>query len=482
MIKNVDVAVFETIKKVVDNKFTSGEYEFGLVRRRRPASLYDDKNKAKIPEAVATEMKTISKQIIDGRIRSRCNSGGGQEHDVSHHRLAVRRRRPAIPGMRARPRSSYTHHQALRPARGQPRRSTAGPVADDPLPWSARTAPAKSHADEDRVRHVRADAGEIGSRASDRAPARRAVESRGPWAWCTSTSCLVGSLTVAENVILGQELRRGWSSTHPASAEIRALSRKFGLDVDPAMHVRGTSRGAAAAGRIVKVLWRGCDVADPRRAHRRAHAPARSATCSACCAGGRRWHDGGAITHKLDRCSRIADHVTVMRRAAWSPRWRAASCRWTRSRRAMVGRPVLLQIDKPPPKVGARCSRSATSASPAARPGIAAVRGCRLTVRAGEILGFAGVEGNGRASWSRRSSAARRRFGQRGDRRPRAHRAAVYDRYGAGWPTIPEDSATTRALILDDSIAENLILGQQRDSCGRLDITDRGRIRRGRSS
>jgi len=68
MIKNVDVAVFETIKKVVENQFKSGELEFGL-SDGGVGFVYDDNNKAKIPQAVADEMKTISKQIIDGTIK-----------------------------------------------------------------------------------------------------------------------------------------------------------------------------------------------------------------------------------------------------------------------------------------------------------------------------------------------------------------------------------------------------------------------------
>jgi basic membrane protein A len=68
MIKNVDVAVFETIKKVVENKFQPGEYEFGLADGG-VGFVYDDNNKDKIPQAVADEMKTITKGIIDGTIK-----------------------------------------------------------------------------------------------------------------------------------------------------------------------------------------------------------------------------------------------------------------------------------------------------------------------------------------------------------------------------------------------------------------------------
>jgi basic membrane protein A len=68
MIKNVDVAVFETIKQVVENKFTSGEHEFGL-SDGGVSFVYDDNNRDRIPQAVADEMKAITKQIIDGAIK-----------------------------------------------------------------------------------------------------------------------------------------------------------------------------------------------------------------------------------------------------------------------------------------------------------------------------------------------------------------------------------------------------------------------------
>jgi basic membrane protein A len=68
MIKNVDVAVYETIKKVVENKFTSGEYEFGLADGG-VSFVYDDNNKAKIPAEVVEEMKGLTKQIVEGKIK-----------------------------------------------------------------------------------------------------------------------------------------------------------------------------------------------------------------------------------------------------------------------------------------------------------------------------------------------------------------------------------------------------------------------------
>jgi basic membrane protein A and related proteins len=68
MLKKVDVAVFDTIKKVTENKFESGILEFGL-SDDGVGFVYDDNNKDRIPAEVVEEMKGLSKQIIDGTIK-----------------------------------------------------------------------------------------------------------------------------------------------------------------------------------------------------------------------------------------------------------------------------------------------------------------------------------------------------------------------------------------------------------------------------
>jgi basic membrane protein A len=68
MIKKVDVAVYDTIKKVADNKFISGVYEFGLAEDG-VGFVYDDNNKAFIPQAVVDEINGLAKQIIAGTIK-----------------------------------------------------------------------------------------------------------------------------------------------------------------------------------------------------------------------------------------------------------------------------------------------------------------------------------------------------------------------------------------------------------------------------
>ncbi len=326
--------------------------------------------------------------------------------------------------------------------------------------------------------HTRADTGEIsikGERITRHSVAQAIARGVG---MVHQHFMLVGSLTVAENVILGRELRRGpLLDLGRASAEIRALSRKFGLDVDPGMRIENLSVGQQQRVEIVKVLWRGSDVLildEPTAVLTPGEVRDLFAVLRGLVADGM---TVVLITHKLDEVLEIADRVTVMRRGAVVAEMAREELSADAIARAMVGRPVSFSIDKRPPNVGAPVLEIRDLQVTGAR-GITAVRGVSLTVRAGEIVGIAGVEGNGQSELVeaivglRATDAGTVLLGGR-----ELTDAPVYDRYQAGMAHIPEDRHD-RALILDDSIADNLILGLQRAFTWRLDLMDRGRIRR----
>ncbi|HWO20262.1 MAG TPA: ABC transporter ATP-binding protein [Kofleriaceae bacterium] len=326
--------------------------------------------------------------------------------------------------------------------------------------------------------HTRADAGEISIKGQPitRHSVSQAI-ARGV-GMVHQHFMLVGPLTVAENVILGRELRRGpLLDLARASAEIRALSRKFGLDVDPAARVEDLSVGQQQRVEILKVLWRGCDVLildEPTAVLTPGEVRDLFAVLRGLVADGMTIV---LITHKLDEVMEIADHVTVMRRGAVVAELARAELSPDAIARAMVGRPVSLQLDKRPAQIGAPVLEVSELKVTGAR-GIPAVRGVSLTVRAGEIVGIAGVEGNGQSELIeaivglRPIDAGTISLGGRD-----LTGAPVYDRYQAGLAHIPEDRHD-RALILEDSIADNLILGLQRAFTWQLDLMDRGRIAR----
>jgi simple sugar transport system ATP-binding protein len=325
--------------------------------------------------------------------------------------------------------------------------------------------------------HVRADAGEVwikGERIARHSVNQSIARGVG---MVHQHFMLVGTLTVAENVVLGQEPRRaGLLDLGRAASEIRALSQKFGLDVDPDARVEDLSVGQQQRVEIIKVLWRGCDVVildEPTAVL----TPAEVRDLFTVLRGLVR--DGMTvvlITHKLDEVLAIATRVTVMRRGAWVAEYEAQGLTAEQIVHAMVGRPVQQHVDKKPARLGEPMLEVRDLHVTGVR-GTPALRGVDLVVRAGEILGIAGVEGNGQTELVEAIVGLREV-----DRGTVAIRGKpitlepVWQRYRAGLGHVPEDRHD-RALVLDYSTQDNLILGQQRDFVGSFDVLDRGRVR-----
>jgi general nucleoside transport system ATP-binding protein len=288
---------------------------------------------------------------------------------------------------------------------------------------------------------------------------------------------LVGTLTVVENVVLGQEpTRAGVLELPRAASEIRALSQKFGLDVDPDARVEDLSVGQQQRVEIVKVLWRGCDVVildEPTAVL----TPAEVRDLFTVLRG--LVKDGMTIvliTHKLDEVLAVATRVTVMRRGERVAEYERQGLTAETIVRAMVGRPVQQHLDKKPASIGEPMLEIRDLHVTGAR-GIPAVRGIELVVRAGEILGIAGVEGNGQTELV--EAIVGLRSPDRGTvsigGKP-ITLAPVAHRYSAGLGHVPEDRHD-RALVLDYSVQDNAIFGQQREFVGSFDILDRARVR-----
>ena len=288
---------------------------------------------------------------------------------------------------------------------------------------------------------------------------------------------LVGTLTVVENVVLGQEpTRSGFVDLPRAASEIRALSRKFGLDVDPDARVEDLSVGQQQRVEIVKVLWRGCDVVildEPTAVL----TPAEVRDLFTVLRG--LVQDGMTvvlITHKLDEVLAIATRVTVMRRGERVAEYAIQGLTAETIVQAMMGRPVQQHLDKQPARPGEPMLEVRDLHVTGAR-GIPAVRGLDLVVRAGEIFGIAGVEGNGQTELV--EAIVGLRSADRGTvsigGKPVTFEPVAH-RYRAGLGHVPEDRHD-RALVLDYSVESNLILGQQRDFVRSFDILDRTRMR-----
>ncbi len=270
---------------------------------------------------------------------------------------------------------------------------------------------------------------------------------------------LIPVMTVAENIVLATEpVHNGVLLDYLAAEKrVREISTRFGLAVDPRAVVQDITVGQQQRVEILKALYRGADilildeptaVLTPQEA-KELFTIVRSLT-----------EQGKSIvfiSHKLNEVTEIADRITVLRRGKKIETLPAAGATEEGLARLMVGREVLLRVDKGP-------------ASPAAPllvveglevdddREIEKVRDVSFEVRGGEIVGIAGVDGNGQTelidaiAGLRKSKAGRIVIGDEdvtGD--------TCKECLDAGLGHIPEDRQR-RGLILDFSLAENLAL------------------------
>ena len=287
---------------------------------------------------------------------------------------------------------------------------------------------------------------------------------------------LVPTLTVAENVVLGVEPRRGLTIDRPrAVREVEALCARCGLHVDATAIVADLSVGEAQRVEILKALYRGAKILildEPTAVLSPPEVRDLWTVLRALKA------DGGTvvlITHKLDEVIAVSDTITVMRGGMTISRFATAGTTPREIARAMVGRDVHLPLDVIAGTTTADTAApvvptAANAAPPALRVhglsvrsdrGARAVHDLSFEIRPGEILGIAGVEGNGQTELI--EAIAGLRTLQAGRIHLASHDVSgqsVRARADLGLSHIPEDRHR-RGLILDYSIADNLILGRQ---------------------
>ncbi len=327
--------------------------------------------------------------------------------------------------------------------------------------------------------HVSADSGDIFIRGQRIARHSVAESIKRKVGMVHQHFMLIGPLTVAENVVLGQEpLRRGLLDLRRASKEIKDLSWRFGLEVEPGDRIEELSVGQQQRVEILKMLWRKCDVLildEPTAVL----TPGEVEELFDVLRG--LVEDGMTvilITHKLDEVLAIADEVTVMRRGQVVSKMSRTDDNGLTAEaiaEAMVGRPVLFEVEKSPAKAGETVLQIDDLHVTGSR-GLTAVNGVSLELRAGEILGIAGVEGNGQTELL--EALVGLRAIDKGSIRIAGNDvsgAPVRAHYEAGLAHVPEDRHD-RALVLDYSIRDNLILGVQRNFTGTFDLLQAKRI------
>ncbi len=270
---------------------------------------------------------------------------------------------------------------------------------------------------------------------------------------------LIPVMTVAENIVLGNEPVREGLLLDEAGAEqrVRELSHQFGLAVDPSALVSQITVGQQQRVEILKALYRGADVLildEPTAVLTPQEASELFGIIRSLQADGKSII---FISHKLNEVLEIADRITVLRRGKTIETVLREGATQESLAKAMVGREVLLRVDKPPAQPG-ETLLEVEDLHVVDDRGIEKVSGVSFAVRAGEIVGIAGVDGNGQSELIDAITGLRRL--QSGAVRV-AGRECVHasprQMLDAGVGHIPEDRQR-RGLVLEFTIAENIAL------------------------
>jgi simple sugar transport system ATP-binding protein len=269
---------------------------------------------------------------------------------------------------------------------------------------------------------------------------------------------LIPVMSVAENIVLGVEPHNGpFLDIDGAEKRVRDLSERFGLAVRPHALIESISVGMQQRVEILKALYRGAEILildEPTAVLTPQEAEELFEIIRALQAEGKSII---FISHKLGEVLAIADRITVLRRGKTIETVPREGATEEGLARLMVGREVLLRVEKPVADPGEPLLTVEDLRVLDERK-LEAVRGISLEVRAGEIVGIAGVDGNGQSELVEAIT---------GLRRPESGRivaagevitdAGARESLEAGVGHIPEDRQR-RGLVLDFSLAENIAL------------------------
>lgn len=208
---------------------------------------------------------------------------------------------------------------------------------------------------------------------------------------------LVEAFTVAENIILGSELtKNGVLDIARATREINELSERYGLAVDPSAKVADISVGAQQRVEILKTLYRGADILifdEPTAVLTPSEIDELMVIMKNLVKEGKSII---LITHKLDEIRAVSDRVTVIRRGKSIETVEIAGATNADLAEMMVGRSVSFKTEKQasqPKEVVLSIKDLVVNEN----RGVPAVKNLSLDVRAGEVVGIAGIDGNGQS-------------------------------------------------------------------------------------
>jgi general nucleoside transport system ATP-binding protein len=274
---------------------------------------------------------------------------------------------------------------------------------------------------------------------------------------------LVPVMTVTENIVLGEEPKRGaLLDLREGGRRVKELSDRYGLAVDPDAVIERVSVGMQQRVEILKTLYRDARILildEPTAVLTAQETNELFEVLRALKA------DGVSIvfiSHKLNEVLEISDRVTVLRRGERIDTVLTEGATEESLARLMVGRDVLLRVDKERAKPRDPVLEVEDLYVRDER-GLPAVKGLDLTVRGGEVVALAGVDGNGQLELVQAIA---------GVRAPESGRVRIAGRdlsglgvratTEAGVAHIPEDRQLC-GLVLDFTLAENLALREYRE-------------------
>jgi len=269
---------------------------------------------------------------------------------------------------------------------------------------------------------------------------------------------LIPPLTVAENIVLGHEVaNRGVMDLTESSHKVEQLSERFGLQVDPRERIAELSVGLQQRVEILKALYRGARLLildEPTAVLTPQEIEGLFTIVRALVAEGKAVI---FITHKLAEVSEVADVITVMRRGRVVGTTTPKESKSADLARMMVGRTVLLRVEKSAAKPGAQVLKVDNLVVLDDRRHVA-VDNLSLDVRVGEIFGVAGVEGNGQNELIDALMGLRSiRAGKVQVDGREISNLSTHARLKGGLGLIPPDRHRM-GVVLELSVADNLVL------------------------
>jgi ABC-type uncharacterized transport system ATPase subunit len=270
---------------------------------------------------------------------------------------------------------------------------------------------------------------------------------------------LIPVMTVAENVVLAAEPRKAgvFLDYDAAIRTVRELAAAFKFAIDPDARVENITVGQQQRVEILKALYRGADILildEPTAVLTPQEADELFGILKTL------QREGMSIifiSHKLREVLEIADRVTVLRRGKKIETVPREGATREGLARLMVGREVLLRVEKTPPQPD-QSLLTVENLTVADDRGLPAVRDVSFSVRAGEIVGIAGVDGNGQTELIDALTGLRQvASGTVTVAGKEVTTESAHDHYDAGLGHIPQDRHL-RGLVLDFTLAENLAL------------------------